>query len=264
MTLTVSVRVPDGIALAADSLVTLTTQLTGKGEVGLKCPHCKEDIQIKDIPMSPIRLPASSSEYAKKLFNIKKDKVDVGILTYGAAFLTGRTIESHIRGIVANKIVGNEKIEKIAKLIGVHFNLELKKEVEDLNKIPEGVVSIGFQVAGYDKDNVKMGKTYLVKLGRKLDIEPKHELGYGCTWGGDGSVVSKIWKEDPEIPIATPDYQFLTLQDAIDYAVFLIKTTIDYQRFAVMIPKVGGPVDVAVITPREGFQFIKEKKLGFY
>ena len=263
MTLTVSVRVPDGIVLAADSLVTLTEQLTGKREVGLKCPHCEKDIQIKDIPMPPIKLPASSSEYAKKLFEIKKGEIIIGILAYGAAFLTGRTIESHIKEIERTEIKGTKTVEQAADKIGEYFKSELSKEFGNLNKIPEDVFLIGFQVAGYDKKDIKIGKTYIVKLGRKLDKQAHHEYGYGCSLGGDDRVVSKIWKEDPEIPIPKPAYQFLTLQDAIDYAVFLIKTTIDYQRFATMIPEVGGPIDVAIITPHEGFKFIQEKKLRF-
>ena len=52
----------------------------------------------------------------------------------------------------------------------------------------------------------------------------------------------------------------MTLQDAIDYAIFLIRTTIDYQRFATMVPTVGGDIDVAIITHHGGFQWIQEKK----
>jgi hypothetical protein len=53
----------------------------------------------------------------------------------------------------------------------------------------------------------------------------------------------------------------MTLPDAIDYAKFLVQTTADYQRFADMVPNVGGPIEVALITKWIGFRWIQRKKL---
>jgi hypothetical protein len=57
------------------------------------------------------------------------------------------------------------------------------------------------------------------------------------------------------------------LQDAIEYARFLIRTTIDFQRFTDgtnsdkgSIPGVGGDIDIAVVTPT-GFEWISRKSL---
>ncbi len=52
-----------------------------------------------------------------------------------------------------------------------------------------------------------------------------------------------------------------SLQDAIDYAKFLIRTTADYQRFSGRMPTVGGEIDVALITNRHGFRWIAQKSL---
>ena len=56
-------------------------------------------------------------------------------------------------------------------------------------------------------------------------------------------------------------YDIMSLQDAIDFAIFIVRATIEAQRFnqkAVMA--VGGDIDVAIITP-EGFRWIQRKKL---
>lgn len=60
----------------------------------------------------------------------------------------------------------------------------------------------------------------------------------------------------------------MTLQDGIDFSVLAIGTTTAIQRFSdgVMgdpgdIPGVGGPIDVAVITPEKGFVWVSKKNL---
>lgn len=56
-------------------------------------------------------------------------------------------------------------------------------------------------------------------------------------------------------------YEIMSLQDAIDFAVFIVRATIEAQRFnqkAVM--GVGGDIDIAIITA-EGFKWIQKKKL---
>lgn len=258
MTLTISVRVPDGIVLAADSLVSIMATITPTGEFGAKCPKCKEDIKISDLKLPPIGMPAGSSSFGRKLFNIKKR--NIGVAVYGTPSLNGRTVESHIREFEKLKVVGKETVEEIAKKLAKYFYDKVKKEVKDVSKIPEKHVVTGFQVVGYDEKDIEIGKTFLVKIGRKVVIEPTHDKGYGCTFGGDGRVVGKLWKVDPTIPIAKPNYRFMTLQDAIDYAIFLIRTTIGYQRFATMVPNVGGNIDVAIITHHDGLKWIQEKK----
>lgn len=256
MTLTVTIRVPDGIVIAADSLASLFQILTPQGEV--KCPKCDENIKLPDLTIPPINMPAGGSPYAQKLFNIGKR--NVGIAVYGTPFLDGRTIESHIREFEKTKIVGEETVEEVANKLKDFFMAVIEREVGDLTKIAENKIVTGFQVAGYDKEDAKIGKTFVVSLGRVATVEPKHTVGYGASWGGDGRVVSKLWKEDPDIPIAKPAYQALNLQDAIDYVIFLIRTTIDYQRFATMVPVVGGSIEVAIITHHAGFKWIQHKE----
>ncbi|MEW6617982.1 MAG: hypothetical protein AB1422_01300 [bacterium] len=256
MSLVVSVRVPDGIILAADSLMTFHTQAVPKEEF-VKCPKCEAKIPHSLVsPPPPVLSPGSSN--TQKLFCIKKR--NVGIAVFGIPFLSGRTIESHLRD-VEKRVFENETVERVAVKVEEYFKAELNKEVGNLENIPERQFPLGFQVAGYDEQDPYIGKTFSVEIGRTSRIEPLHTKGYGCSISGDQRVILKLWKEDPNIPLPMPPFQLLPLQDAIDYALFLIETTIEFQRFTPMTPTCGGNIDVAVITHQTGFQWIKRKEL---
>ena len=61
----------------------------------------------------------------------------------------------------------------------------------------------------------------------------------------------------PHFPVP---YSFFTLQDAIDYAVYAVKVTIDTIRFQPRAKTVGGPIDVLVIKPQDAL-WVQMKKL---
>ncbi|WP_207540371.1 hypothetical protein [Sabulicella rubraurantiaca] len=55
----------------------------------------------------------------------------------------------------------------------------------------------------------------------------------------------------------------MPMRDAIDLARFLVETTIGFVRFAVLLPKsVGGAVQIAAITKHEGFQWVQGGNLA--
>lgn len=257
MSLTISLRVPDGIVIATDSLFTIQTHTIPKEDF-ISCPTCTSRIP-HSLFSPPQAIPVSVTPYGQKLFCLKTK--NIGIANYGMVFLAGRTFESLIREFEKKKVFGNETIGKVAQNLENYLRGELIKEITDINKIPQGEFPVGVQVAGYDEGEISIGKTYLIKIGRTSEIEDVHTKGYGCTFGGDGRVIYKLWKEDPQIPIAMPNFQFLGLQDAIEYALFLMNTTIQFQRFATMIPTCGGEIDIAIITHHSGFQWIRRKEL---
>jgi len=57
-------------------------------------------------------------------------------------------------------------------------------------------------------------------------------------------------------------YYALSLQEGVDFARFLVNLQIQYQHFSSEPQSCGGPVDVAVITPESGFQWINQKELS--
>ena len=54
--------------------------------------------------------------------------------------------------------------------------------------------------------------------------------------------------------------QHWTLQDAIEFAEFVINATINSMRFQKRPKTVGGPIDILVLKPEESF-WIKRKEL---
>ena len=46
-------------------------------------------------------------------------------------------------------------------------------------------------------------------------------------------------------------WQYFTLQDAVDFARYAVKTTIDTMRFQSRVKTVGGPIDILVLKPTE-------------
>ena len=60
----------------------------------------------------------------------------------------------------------------------------------------------------------------------------------------------------PEVP-----FYFFTLQDAIDFSLYAVRTTIETFRFQQRIRTVGGPIDILAIFPK-GIRWIYRKELG--
>jgi len=157
-----------------------------------------------------------------------------------------------------------------------------------------GVDTINLMVAGYNKDDSH--EVYICSIPG--EIEKKRdgsERGkeYGASWMGQIDVVSRIvlgfdgrignlkfvnqaiqQASQDEINKQLKGLEYviqwgtMTIQDAIDFCVLMIQTTSAIQRFSDGVkndpgdmPGVGGPVDVAVITPNKGFVWINKKNL---
>jgi hypothetical protein len=122
------------------------------------------------------------------------------------------------------------------------------------------------------------------------DIKPAEKnqgAQFGITWGGQALAATRLLGGyDPEVPrliqeylgleesrrsdiqehlnqtVGLPiPYQFLPLQDCVDLAILLIRTTTELQRFLVDIRGVGGEIDVGTITRTEGFHPVQEKEI---
>ncbi|HHT19142.1 MAG: hypothetical protein QM396_02745 [Euryarchaeota archaeon] len=151
-------------------------------------------------------------------------------------------------------------------------------------------------VAGYNQDGTH--KVYSVTIPgpvQKLRDGKKPNMEYGSSWIGQGDVAARIVlgfdgriqniefvkeaiqkRNEQEIQAQLRGLEYaiqwgtMSLQDAIDFATLMIQTTSAIQRFSDGInadpgdmPGVGGPINVAVITPDHGFVWVKKKKLHF-
>ena len=257
MTLCVSLRVPDGIVAAVDSLATVMETLQMQAELRGECPECGKGIELHDIGIPNVMRPASISDTALKMYGLLGQ---FAVTHFGQQFLHGKTVYRQLRDFErANRVAGFATADHLAKALLQFLDAEFLAEGHDLAAMPDRVVTLGLQVSGYDADDELTGHTYVVRIGKPSEIT--HYEDFGCTISGDRAVVNKLWKEEEGESVQRPAYNTLSLQDAIDYADFLIRTTADYQRFALMVPTVGGAVDIALVTQYRGFQWIRRKEL---
>ncbi|MFH1679073.1 MAG: hypothetical protein ABIH26_00335 [Candidatus Eisenbacteria bacterium] len=161
----------------------------------------------------------------------------------------------------------------------------------------EGIAQVDqlqFIVAGYSPDDSHQSYTVYVPGSVKEKRNSKvRGSEYGASWIGQTDLLTRVvLGYDPRIrnvPFVAESAQkmggeevtkqlrsleyviqwgTMTLQDAIDFSTLAIETTTAIQRFSDGIqadpgdmPGVGGPVDIAVITPEFGFQWVARKNL---
>ncbi len=258
-TVVVAVALSDGLVLAADSRLVVTfTNIVPPYKV--------------------------ASDYAPKLFSIGQ----VAIATYGEAFISGRSIASYISEFEASlkgptPMDVDETVKRFSTFFGAYY---------DKQKLASNSPLItGFIFAGYDKN----GKGRLIEVVFPQPRDPVDQDNtkdkQGAMWRGQTDVIFRLIKgydqlignmpailtlpddkkkefvtEIGQIEYAIP-FQYMMLQDGIDFALTLVQTTVDMQRFSFgtsgnpgSIPGVGGTVDVLAVTPT-GLTWIRKKAL---
>lgn len=260
MTIVVNVTVPEGIIFAADSRQTFTNR--------------NGDVRV-------------NSDHAYKLFQITPR---VAAVTYGWAFLDGRNINSHVNDFRVTLENPDQPVEEISKLLGEYLSQKYKTHIEKKidNPVEEGNYALGLLVGGFDPGN-KVGKVFEIYIPNgEIYLRRSTDEMPGASWRGHTPVISRLlrgfdtrinkvngYTEDLGKEIDenntlgyNVDYWVMTLQDAADYALFLVHTTIQMQRFSDGITidpgssaNCGGPIDLAVIDPLKGFQWIQRKQL---
>ena len=253
MSLIVSVYVNEGIVMASDSRLTLTVSNQIMGPI-----------------IAQNSIPFSDSTY--KTFICPNG---CGISSCGNASYNNKPIAGYIEQFISG-LNKKTKISEIPQMLIDYFNA--------LNK---DAVTI-FQVCGYETDHDNMiQKAYRVFTGQNARIEEQAtHTNQGAMWDGETLVLSKLIKSQiispqiieadnvnlsnpdgsltiiekaailnhknmcilPEAPIA---WQYMSLQDAVDFVKFAIETTINSMRFQSINKTVGGPIDILIIKPNK-------------
>jgi hypothetical protein len=275
VSLGIAIKGSEGVVLAADSRVTLFNQV----------PNAQT-------PGQALVIPASFDNATKVLKVSGQDHV--GAVTYGlGAFNTAngpRTMHSFIPELeeqLKAQAVGRLSVGDFADKLRDFFMSQWNTHI---NRAPNPGEEINFLVGGFD-DAAAYGRVFLFQVPIQVNpIEQNPGAGqFGITWGGQHDLVYRmLYGFDVAVPafvqsalnIPPPQfasfkqqleqkfqpgipYQFLPLQDCIDLAVFLIQSTIRFQRFRTnAVRGVGGPIEVATITRSEGFVFRSRRQLA--
>lgn len=135
----------------------------------------------------------------------------------------------------------------------------------------EPVPNVQFHVAGYlVKEGIPEQQVWWVSVPVKA-IERRNKPGEcGASWSGEVEIVSRLVKRaqllEPDGTVsailseAEIPWNFFTLQDAIDFAVFATRATIEAIRFLSRAKTVGGPIDILTIKP-DGASWVQHKEL---
>lgn len=258
MSLCVAVVVPEGIVVAGDSRTTQT--IAGINRV--------------------------ASDNAVKVFDLAKGIVAA---TAGWAFLqpSGDNMQKNISSVVEEfkaTIPEGSTVQRIATLLWEYFNNVYQQHIAQLPKsaLAPGMVALNFIVAGYDS-GASDGALYTVDIPSTVAPSQPARSTKGASgpwWIGQVDVLARILKgydaaayqfpflktalEDPanKALIAGLEYSIfcstMTIQDAIDFAVEMIRVTIAVQKFTAgtlsklgSVAGVGGPIDIVVVRPRQ-------------
>ena len=243
MSFVITVYVPEGIIMASDSRQSVT--------ITRGSPHEEK--------LPPVQ--ALASDFTYKLFLLKEQRV--GISTYGETLLGGMQMENHIKRLEEERLKGSDTVDKVANELATYFG---EKFVEP---------NTTFHIAGFKKEGmVSVPHVYVCNIGKhrmervNLDVKA-NRLNYGCSWGGETDVISLILRS---CQILGPDdkpsparsfpvlWDSMNLQDAIDFAIYAVRTTIDTIRFQARPKTVGGEIDVLLLAP-EGCDWLQRKQL---
>ncbi len=251
MSLIITTYVPEGIATASDSRQSI--RIEGKTPDG------------KNLPA--IETISSDSVYKtfllEKIDKSNKPLFQVGVSVFGDSNLGGVPTAHHIKKFSEEELDEQDDVESIPEKLVKYFYKQFPK------------ANTGFHVMGYKKNEKSASIPYIYscqiikKEIRRLNF--KDRILYGASWSGQGDILGGILQPSllprPNgqiIPMqkAPIIWDAMTLQDAIDFCVYGIRTTIDTIRFQARPKNVGGPIDVLVITP-DGANWISRKKLEY-
>lgn len=270
MSLGIAFKGPEGIVLAADSRVTLTSQMGTDG--------------IKHV------LP-STFDNATKLLKIDCQSY-VGVVTYGLGAMGEKEprmahsfipeFEEHLEEELKERECRRLSVNDFSSKFSAFFMEQWKKFMPSAFQGPDMIFLIG----GFDK-GAPYGKVYRIQIPSQPEPQEQNEDNFGVTWGGQLEFTNRLIKGfDPRVPSiakkilnlneeqerqltqrlegelsAKIPYQFLPLQDCVNLSIFLIRTTIEMQTWMVGIRGVGGAIDVATITRTEGFKPVQKKEI---
>jgi len=275
MSLGIAFKGPEGIVLAADSRVTLTAQ----------------------IPEEKLIIPATFDN-ATKLLQVKGQRY-IGAVTYGLGALgtnEPRTAHSFVpefefelhRKYKATDNEGKEHQQRLAvKEFATELSVFFKKQWDNLMPKDFHGPDMIFFIGGYD-EGAPYGRIFQVNIpSQATPLEWHTAPPFGVVWGGQKEYTDRLIQGfDDRLPemltnfLQLPNtkaneireylkqqlsvripYQFLPLQDCVDLAIFLIRTTINIQNWYVGVRGVGGAIDVATVTRIDGFKPIQQKNI---
>lgn len=270
MTIAISVKVNDGVVLAADSASTIITDNNAVVNV---------------------------YNNANKVFNLRKG-LPIGATTWGLGSIGQASISTLMKDL-RRRFSGedpshhdwhldaeNYTVEAVANRVREFMYEEQYVPLFD-SQSPDPRLGMGFLVAGYSAGETIADEfeIHMDTGGSAAPVRVRAQTDVGIAWHGQPEAVSRVvlgfGTALPSVLVdrlGVPEEQTaavidvlreslganlvvpaMPIQDAIDLAEFLVGLSISYSRFMPGASTVGGPIEVAAITKHEGFKWIRRK-----
>jgi len=237
VTIVTCVKVRDGLVLGTDSMA----HIQREGAFLRSFEHATKLFQVRDLPM--------------------------GVMSYGLGNVGHRSIESLMREFSGKLKKDLKTVDAVGKALFKFMKKEYDAHAEAL---PEGeeLPALGFYLAGYSPGQVFAEEREFTLPESKKPSTPIEKEEFGATWRG---VHAPFWRlsmgygllvrarlDDLQINVV---FDGMPVQDAVDYAVFILNTTIGYTTFSMQLSACGGPLQIATILPDGGFKWLAKPEL---
>lgn len=267
MTIALAIKVHDGIVLASDSASTVM----------------HDNFSIANIYNN-----------SNKIVNLDK-RLPIGLMTWGLGNIGQQSIATlakdlRMRFMGKNPEYPEWKIDReaydlgeVAELTKTFFHDELLSQQVNIDQglAPE----LGVLVAGFSAVD-SSARMYSIHTNGLACEGPLPEVDgvSGATWFGQPEAITRLllgfstdtenalirlgvsdedaprYVEELKSQVSTSFIQPpMPIQDAVDFAEFLVDTTIKYTKYSPGYNTVGGPIELAAITRHEGFKWVKRK-----
>ena len=269
MTVTLAIKVHDGLVVAADSATTLTIPDGGGGARFVNVFN-----------------------HANKIVHLHK-RLPIALMTWGRGNIGKQSIAALAKDLRA-RLDGSTgfsewtinpddyQIADVASRVRDFFLEELRSPEPSPVKQSE---DLGLFVGGFSC-GARVSESFMISASETSCLGPVPALAFeaGAQWWGQQDAISRLLlgfsshTEQALInlgvsPEEAPGYvealksQVATemisppmpIQDAIDLAQFLLDTSIKFTRFNPGADTVGGPIEIAAITRHEGFKWVSRK-----
>jgi hypothetical protein len=241
MSFVITIAVREGIVMAADSRLTLN----------FKDPN-------RNDPNSQVErwVSVPQSDAANKLFLAQNR---IGISTFGTGDISGVPISGFIESFITT-MKTDETPEEAAESIKTYFRA-IKPDLDTW-----------FHIAGYCKseNSEPLTEAWMVHVAGNTKQVGIIRGIQAAVWNGELDIMNRLmadvqfrWSDQKpflNLPWFRPPWNYFTLQDAVDFAVFAVRTTIDTMRFLPRLRTVRGPIDVLIIKP-DGAHWLIQKQL---
>ena len=228
MSLIVTVFVNEGIVMASDS-------------------RCTYNLTEKNTKLNTTvhKLGAHTNNSTIKTFLCPNNN---GLSVCGEASIKGKPITGFIERFLREEVSKDTDIDEVPNKLLEYFSAFEPK------------LSALFTLAGYHKEgNTLEQRVYKISIEHNK-IERVKTENQGATWDGESLPLARLLQPTAlklpdgtyrDLPYADIAWNFFTLQDAVDFCNFALKTTMDTMHFQSVVETVGGPINILVIRPEE-------------